>query len=70
MRAGMAQDLSAVGSELPALVQAGHWSTSAMPPKYTEAQATGRGAVAGYYCSRKRVAEAASPKRPEHRGQS
>ena len=38
----MAQDLSAAGAELPILMQAGRWSTSAMPARYTEAQAPGR----------------------------
>ena len=52
MRVGMAQDLSAAGAELPALMQAGRWSTSAMPARYTEAQAAGRGAVAQYYRGR------------------
>ena len=52
MRVGMAQDLSAAGAELPALMQAGRWSTSAMPARYTEAQAANRGAVAQYYRGR------------------
>ena len=45
MTVGMAQDLSAAGAELPALMQAGRWSTSAMPARYTEAQGprAGRG---------------------------
>ena len=48
-RVGMAQDLSADGAELPALMTAGRWSSPSMPAKYTEAQAAGRGAVARYY---------------------
>ena len=55
MKVGMAQDLSAAGAELPALIQAGRWSTSAMPARYTEAQAPGRGAVAQYYRGPTRV---------------
>ena len=46
MRVGMAQDLSAAGAELPELMNAGRWASAAMPAKYTEAQAAGRGAVA------------------------
>ena len=48
-RVGMAQDLSADGAELPALMTAGRWSSPSMPAKYTEAQAASRGAVARYY---------------------
>ena len=52
MRVGMAQDLSAAGAELPELMTAGHWDSPAMPARYTEAQAAGRGAVAQYYRGR------------------
>ena len=48
-RVGMAQDLSAAGTELPELMTAGRWDSPTMPAKYTEAQAAGRGAVARYY---------------------
>ena len=48
-RVGMAQDLSASGVQLPALMQAGRWKSSAMPARYTERQAADRGAVAKYY---------------------
>ena len=48
-RVGMAQDLVAAGAELPALMQAGRWKTAAMPARYTERLAAGRGAVASYY---------------------
>ena len=48
-RVGMAQDLSADGAELPALMTDGRWTSPAMPAKYTEAQAASRGAVARYY---------------------
>ena len=48
-RVGMAQDLAAVGVELPALMQAGRWQSSRMPARYTEHQAAGRSAVARYY---------------------
>ena len=45
----MAQDLAATGVELPALMTAERWKSSKMPARYTERQATGRGAVARYY---------------------
>ena len=48
-RVGMAQDLTANGADLPALMQAGRWTSPAMPARYTEAQAAARGAVAKYY---------------------
>ena len=48
-RVGMAQDLAAGGSELPALMVAGRWQSPRMPARYTEKQALGRGAVARYY---------------------
>ena len=48
-RVGMAQDLAAAGTALPELMQAGRWSTSAMPALYVRAQSAGRGAVAKYY---------------------
>ena len=48
-RVGMAQDLAATGTELPALMTAGRWKNSKMPARYTERQAAGRGAVAKYY---------------------
>ena len=48
-RVGMAQDLTAAGVELPALMNAGRWKSPKMPARYTERQAAGRGAVARYY---------------------
>ena len=48
-RVGMAQDLTASGAELPALMVAGRWQSPRMPARYTEKQALGRGAVARYY---------------------
>ena len=48
-RVGMAQDLSASGVELPALMNAGRWKSPKMPARYTERQAAGRGAVARHY---------------------
>ena len=45
----MAQDLAASGVELPELMTAGRWESSRMPARYSERQATGRGAVARYY---------------------
>ena len=51
-RVGMAQDLSAAGTELGQLMNAGRWKTAEMPARYTENQALERGAVAGYYRGR------------------
>ena len=48
-RVGMAQDLAAYGTELPALMQAGRWRSPSMPARYTRAQAADRGAVAHYH---------------------
>ena len=48
-RVGMAQDLAAAGTTLPELMQAGRWSSRAMPALYVHAQSAGRGAVAKYY---------------------
>lgn len=53
-RVGMAQDLAAAGVELPALMQAGRWSSPAMPARYTARQAAGRNAVAAWYRDRMR----------------
>ena len=50
-RVGMAQDLTAAGVELPALMVAGRWQSLRMPARYTAGQAAGRGAVARYYGS-------------------
>ena len=47
-RVGMAQDLSANGAELPALMTAGRWSSPAMPARYIENITADRGAVAQY----------------------
>ena len=46
---GPAQNLTATGVELLALMTAGRWKISRMPARYTERQAAGRGAVARYY---------------------
>ena len=48
-RVGMAQDLSAAGAELPALMTAGRWKSAAMPARYVENLELERGAVARYY---------------------
>ena len=48
-RVGMAQDLVAKGTDMPALMTAGRWKSPSMPARYTEKQNAGRGAVAGYY---------------------
>ena len=45
-RVGMAQDLTAHGIELPAIMQAGRWKSSRMPARYGEKLAAGRNAVA------------------------
>ncbi|MBF0437956.1 MAG: tyrosine-type recombinase/integrase [Magnetococcales bacterium] len=51
-RVGMAQDLTANGAELGAIMQAGRWKSPAMPARYSERQAAGRGAVAQLYGKR------------------
>ena len=48
-RVGMAQDLTVHGVDLPALQVAGRWQSPAMPARYAERAALGRGAVASYY---------------------
>ena len=48
-RVGMAQDLVAAGTDLTSLMNAGRWTTSRMPARYTREQEAGRGAVARYY---------------------
>jgi integrase len=48
-RVGMAQDLTVHGVDLPALQVAGRWKAPAMPARYAERAALGRGAVARYY---------------------
>ena len=58
-RVGMAQDLAATGAELPELMTAGRWRTSAMVARYTAAQTAGRGAVARYYGRRNGAAHPA-----------
>lgn len=45
-RVGTAQDLVAIGLDLPAVMQAGRWKTAAMPARYAEKLLPGRGAVA------------------------
>ena len=37
-RVGMAQDLTASGAELPALMVAGRWQSPRMPPRYTKSK--------------------------------
>ena len=51
-RVGMAQDSTAAGVELPALMVAGRWQSPKMPARYSARQAAGRGAVARYYRGR------------------
>ena len=48
-RVGMAQDLSAAGGEMPALMESGRWKSSAMVYRYTRSQEAYRSAVARYY---------------------
>lgn len=48
-RVGMAQDLAASGTGLPAIMTAGRWKSSAMPAHYTSRQAAAHGAVANWY---------------------
>ena len=45
----MARDLSAADAGLPGLMTAGRWDSPTMPARYTEAQTTGRSAVARLY---------------------
>lgn len=51
-RVGMAQDLTANGAELGAIMQAGRWKSPTMPARYGERLAAGRGAVAQLYGKR------------------
>jgi hypothetical protein len=53
-RVGMAQDLVAAGLELPAVMQAGRWRTSAMVARYDERLLAAQGAVAQYHARRAR----------------
>ena len=48
-RIGMAQDLTAAGAGLPALMVAGRWKSERMPAHYSRGEAAGRGAVAQFY---------------------
>ncbi len=48
-RIGMAQDLTAAGVGLPALMVAGRWKSERMPAYYSRGQSAGRGAVAKFY---------------------
>ena len=52
-RVGMAQDLTAHGAGLVAIMNAGRWKSERMPAHYSRHQAAGRGAVARYYANRK-----------------
>ena len=73
----MAQDLVKSGVELPALMTAGRWKSAKMLARYSERQATDRGAVARYYeesgeqnclrpsCHRLRTKLAQEPSRAE-----
>ena len=51
-RVGMAQDLVGAGLELPAVMQAGRWKTSAMVARYAERLLAAQGAVAQYHARR------------------
>ena len=48
-RVGMAQDLTASGAELSALMVAGRWKSERMPAHYSRAEIAGKGAVARFY---------------------
>ncbi len=48
-RVGMAQDLTAHGAGLVAIMNAGRWKSERMPAYYTRGEAAGMGAVARYY---------------------
>ena len=49
IRVFMAQELAATGTESTSLMNAGRWTTSRMPARYTREQETRRGTVARYY---------------------
>ena len=48
-RVGMAQDLTASGVGLTAIMVAGRWKSERMPAYYSRGESVGRGAVARYY---------------------
>ena len=48
-RVGMAQDLTAAGASLTAIMVAGRWKSERMPAHYSRAESAGRGAVARFY---------------------
>lgn len=48
-RVGMAQDLTAKGLGLTAIMVAGRWKSERMPAYYSRGESAGRGAVARYY---------------------
>lgn len=48
-RVGMAQDLTADGAGLVAIMNAGRWKSERMPAYYSRGEAAGMGAVARYY---------------------
>ena len=48
-RVGMAQDLTAAGVGLTAIMVAGRWKSERMPAHYSRAEKAGRGAVAQFY---------------------
>lgn len=48
-RVGMAQDLTAAGAEMSALMVAGRWKSERMPAHYSRAEKAGKGAVARFY---------------------
>jgi hypothetical protein len=49
----MAQDLTASGAELPAVVQAGRWKTAVIPARYAERLLAGRNTVVQYHAWRR-----------------
>jgi hypothetical protein len=53
----MTQDLVAAGLDLPAIMQAGRWKTTAMPARYAERLLAARNAVARYHAARPRGAD-------------
>ena len=48
-RVGMAQDLTAKGMGLTAIMVAGRWKSERMPAYYSRGESAGRGAVARFY---------------------
>ena len=64
-RIGMAIDLAREGAELPALMNAGRWTSPDMPGYYIRNEAAGRNAVARYYGYKLRAGRRRTPRNRE-----